>query len=378
MTDVLAAVLRHVRIEASLFGRIELGAPWGARIGRRDTVSLHHVLQGELWLELEGEQLQVGAGDLLLLPHGLPHCLRYRPGAPVVDEQRWMAEPPPGARAVLRKLGGDGPQTVVLCAALRVGGAGSSILLRGLPPAVRLQGHGAEAVPGLGRLLDGIRDELREDLPGGPILAARFAELLLLQAIRAALQRPAPAGSCVPPSLATRGRKSTVRAASTGSGAADFAAGPGSLGSCVPPSLATRGRKSTVRAASTGSGAADFAAGPGSLGSLRAALSDEHVARALDALYQAPERAWTVSALARVAGQSRAAFARTFREQVGEGPIQHLTRWRMELAKERLRERPELGLAEIARSVGYASEAAFGVAFRREVGVPPGSYRDGA
>jgi AraC family transcriptional activator of mtrCDE len=342
MTDVLAAVLRHVRIEASLFGRIELGAPWGARIGRRDTVSLHHVLQGELWLELEGEQLQVGAGDLLLLPHGLPHCLRYRPGAPVVDEQRWMAEPPPGARAVLRKLGGDGPQTVVLCAALRVGGAGSSILLRGLPPAVRLQGHGAEAVPGLGRLLDGIRDELREDLPGGPILAARFAELLLLQAIRAALQRPAPAGSC------------------------------------VPPSLATRGRKSTVRAASTGSGAADFAAGPGSLGSLRAALSDEHVARALDALYQAPERAWTVSALARVAGQSRAAFARTFREQVGEGPIQHLTRWRMELAKERLRERPELGLAEIARSVGYASEAAFGVAFRREVGVPPGSYRDGA
>jgi putative ABC transport system ATP-binding protein len=84
-------------------------------------------------------------------------------------------------------------------------------------------------------------------------------------------------GSCIPPSLATRWRKSTARSASTGSGAADFAAGPGSLGSSFPPSLATRWRKSTVRAASTGSGAADFAAGPGSLGSSGSPLSSLEV-----------------------------------------------------------------------------------------------------
>jgi hypothetical protein len=49
------------------------------------------------------------------------------------------------------------------------------------------------------------------------------------------------------------------------------------LGSCIPPSLATRWRKSTVRAASTGSGAADFAAGPGSLGSSGSPLSSLEV-----------------------------------------------------------------------------------------------------
>ncbi|MFY0535918.1 cupin domain-containing protein [Nannocystis pusilla] len=46
MTDILTTLLRHVRIETTQFGRIELGAPWGARIGAHDRVDLHHVLAG--------------------------------------------------------------------------------------------------------------------------------------------------------------------------------------------------------------------------------------------------------------------------------------------------------------------------------------------
>ncbi|WP_437524590.1 AraC family transcriptional regulator [Sorangium sp. So ce726] len=303
MPDVLTALLRHVRIETSLFGRVELGAPWGARIGPREIVLLHHLLEGEMWLELGDREIRVGQGDLLLLPHGVPHCLRYRPGAAVVDEERWLSPPRPGVQTVRRRLGGDGARTVVLCAAMHVAGAGRSLLLRALPSVVLLEGGAGEPVPGLGRLLDGIRDEVRGRRPGAPVMAARFAELLLLQAIRAELERPAPPGS------------------------------------------------------------------------FRAALADERVARALDALYQAPARAWTVASLAREAGMSRSGFALAFREHVGEGPLRHLTRWRMELAKETLRERPGLALAEVASSVGYQDEAAFNVAFRREVGVPPGAYR---
>ncbi|WP_437480058.1 AraC family transcriptional regulator [Sorangium sp. So ce1014] len=303
MPDVLTSLLRHVRIETSLFGHIELGAPWGARVGPREVVLLHHVLEGEMWLELDGREIHVDRGDLLLLPHGAPHCLRHRPGAPVADEGRWPSPPAPGVQAVQHRLGGDGPRTVVLCAAMSLAGAGRSLLLRALPSVVLLDGGAGEPVPGLGRLLDGIRDEVRSRRPGAPVMAARFAELLLLQAIRAELERPAPPGS------------------------------------------------------------------------FRAALADERVARALDALYQAPERTWTVASLARQAGMSRSGFAHAFREQVGESPLRHLMRWRMELAKEKLRERPELALAELASSVGYQDQAAFSVAFRREVGVPPGAYR---
>jgi AraC family transcriptional activator of mtrCDE len=114
---------------------------------------------------------------------------------------------------------------------------------------------------------------------------------------------------------------------------------------------------------------------PSAAGSWRAALADERIARTLDAMYTAPERAWTLAGLARTAGLGRTTFAGRFRELVGEPPFTHLTRWRMALARELLRDEPATALADIATRVGYADEFAFSAAFRREVGSPPGAFR---
>ncbi|GIE35457.1 AraC family transcriptional regulator [Actinoplanes italicus] len=114
---------------------------------------------------------------------------------------------------------------------------------------------------------------------------------------------------------------------------------------------------------------------PATPGSWRAALADENIARALDAMYTAPERPWTLAGLARTAGLGRTTFAARFRELVGETPIAHLTAWRMALAGDLLRDQPSVTLADIATRVGYADEFAFSTAFHREVGTPPGTYR---
>jgi AraC-like DNA-binding protein len=186
--DVLAALLGHVRVTAGAFGRVELGAPWGARLPARDSVSLHHVLSGELWLDTAAERTRVGPGDLVLLPHGAPCTLRHHPEAPVADA-------PPAAGqdtlSVFRRLGGDGPLTVLLCAELTLAGAARTRLVRALPPVVCFAA--AAAVPALGPLLGLLRDELRRPLPGAAPIAARLAELLLLQAVRAAVTDPARA-----------------------------------------------------------------------------------------------------------------------------------------------------------------------------------------
>ena len=54
--------------------------------------------------------------------------------------------------------------------------------------------------------------------------------------------------------------------------------------------------------------------------------------------------------------------------------MQYLTKWRMQLAAERLRATTE-GLASIAEQVGYGSESAFSRAFKRLVGVAPATFR---
>jgi AraC-like DNA-binding protein len=59
---------------------------------------------------------------------------------------------------------------------------------------------------------------------------------------------------------------------------------------------------------------------------------------------------------------------------LGQTPLDYLTEWRMQKAMPLLQSRDQK-LVEIARSVGYESDAAFSKAFKRVVGVPPREYR---
>jgi len=105
-----------------------------------------------------------------------------------------------------------------------------------------------------------------------------------------------------------------------------------------------------------------------------AGLYDAQVGPALTLLHAQPDRSWTVEALAKEVGVSRAALAKRFVELVGESPIQYLAGWRMHLAQHLLQD-SSLGVGEIAGRVGYDSDAAFNRAFRRVVGSPPATWR---
>jgi AraC-like DNA-binding protein len=103
-------------------------------------------------------------------------------------------------------------------------------------------------------------------------------------------------------------------------------------------------------------------------------LSDPGIACALTAIHDACARRWTLESLARKAGQSRASFAARFHALVGEPPMQYLFRRRMREAS-RLLGSGRASLAQIAEAVGYRSEPAFSVAFKRYSGSSPGEYR---
>ena len=103
------------------------------------------------------------------------------------------------------------------------------------------------------------------------------------------------------------------------------------------------------------------------------ALSDEHMSLAIVSMHEDPGHPWTLQSLAGRVGMSRSVFALRFRETVGATPLEYLTRWRMLLAADRLKNSSE-GLAGIAQSLGYKSESAFGKAFRRVMGCSPRKF----
>lgn len=106
-----------------------------------------------------------------------------------------------------------------------------------------------------------------------------------------------------------------------------------------------------------------------------AAMNDVEVGRALRLLHAQPGRKWTVQELAAEVGMSRSALAQRFADLVGESPMRYLTNWRMQRAKDLIL-RGQLSLPMIAEQVGYDSEVAFNRAFKREVGLPPASWRE--
>ena len=103
------------------------------------------------------------------------------------------------------------------------------------------------------------------------------------------------------------------------------------------------------------------------------ALADKHMSLAIASMHGAPGDPWTLQLLAERVGMSRSVFALRFREIVGATPMEYLTRWRMLLAGDRLKNSSE-GLFAIAQSLGYESESAFGKAFRRVMGCSPRQY----
>ena len=100
------------------------------------------------------------------------------------------------------------------------------------------------------------------------------------------------------------------------------------------------------------------------------ALADKQMSAAITCMHEAPGHRWTIQELAERAGMSRATFALKFKQTVGVAPMEHLTRWRMLLASDRLTNSIS-AISAITVSLSYESESAFSTAFKRVMGCSP-------
>ena len=104
------------------------------------------------------------------------------------------------------------------------------------------------------------------------------------------------------------------------------------------------------------------------------ALSDPQLRAAITCMHRKPGHPWTLQELATSAGMSRTVFAQRFSSNVGVTAMEYLSRWRMLLAGDRLRNTDET-VSNISSSFGYKTDSAFGRAFRKFWGCSPREHR---
>jgi AraC family transcriptional activator of mtrCDE len=98
---------------------------------------------------------------------------------------------------------------------------------------------------------------------------------------------------------------------------------------------------------------------------------------ALSAIFNEPQRPWTLPELAGRCNMSRATFARQFHESVGRSAHDLLLDVRMSVAANALK-KPSSTTEAVAADVGYQSVAAFRRAFAHRIGMTPGEWRRSA
>ncbi len=103
---------------------------------------------------------------------------------------------------------------------------------------------------------------------------------------------------------------------------------------------------------------------------------DARINPAMSAIHADPGRAWTVSDLAELSNLISLGFRGScFQRIVGQAPLSYLTTWRLDRAAELLRY-SRAPVCDIARRVGYTSEAAFSRAFKARFEVSPMRWRE--
>jgi AraC-like DNA-binding protein/mannose-6-phosphate isomerase-like protein (cupin superfamily) len=180
-------LLDSARVRSTIYCRSSMRAPWGFAVAAHGNPSFHFVTRGSCWLEVaDDEPVEIGAGELVVLPRGPRHSVGDAPGAATLWLDDILEATPPDANGRLRH-GGQGELTELVCGGFLLEPGASSALLEALPKVIRVRGSGDGAAPWVTATLELVGDAAGSDAAGSAAVLKRLSEALLAQTLRVAL-----------------------------------------------------------------------------------------------------------------------------------------------------------------------------------------------
>lgn len=184
--DVLQEYLIRARASGGVFARSIVVPPWGLRLPGTIQLTVHAVIQGQVWLWIDGEDdpLELRPGDLAFVRGGADHFIAHEPSAHCVPPEEFRAL----NLADEAKL--DPLAAEFLCGAYRFSGDIGAGLISGLPPVLSIPSHIDSPIHSVVALLS---RELAQVELGRQTVLDRLLDVLVVLGLRAGLARSASA-----------------------------------------------------------------------------------------------------------------------------------------------------------------------------------------
>ncbi len=191
--DVLADVVETVCLRTVMYARLELTAPWGARLGATSGPSFHAVGRGACWFDVDGmdRPIRVGAGEYLLLAKGQGHVARDQRSTKPLPLPQILARHA-GADPGFLRYGGAGAATSMVCVNVTLDDQLNRPLFATLPPTIHVKGESRAATDWLGATVQMFSSEVAVPRPGAQAVLKHLVDVLFIQAIRSYLLGPDP------------------------------------------------------------------------------------------------------------------------------------------------------------------------------------------
>jgi len=190
-TDLLSAALADLRADAVVTGHFSLAASWAFRKPAIEGVMFRTGRGAPFYVIVQGmEPLYVEPGDFVLLPHGHEHVLASSPDVPPVpfDDLAARAGIRPSFDTPLRLESGRGGALCDLYTGIVFyREAVRNPLFSVLPPLIHVRANDAAVGPWLADTLMAFIRESMACQPGWAVAAARLADVLFVQLLRAHL-----------------------------------------------------------------------------------------------------------------------------------------------------------------------------------------------
>ncbi len=195
--DAISEILSGVKLKGALFFSAELSAPWGFSSpasnllapmlapGAPHLVIYHFVLEGSAFVQLaHGQSVELGPGDIVVLPHGDPHIMTSGRAATGTSLTSAILSKVKTRDLSVMQAGGGGNTSRYVCGYMVCDPYLSRPILSGLPPVFKVNIRTDRSGHWLENSILHLVEEAASGQVGSEAMLAKLSEALFVDVLR--------------------------------------------------------------------------------------------------------------------------------------------------------------------------------------------------